>query len=196
MKFFRGNHPAINATNQEAEMPVIPYKPAEIKEPQDLVESIRMRRNGDLLNLDRMLIHSPAFATGWNHFLGIVRNELEVPAKLRELSICAVAILNKADYEFIQHSPEFLKAGGTRQQLIAMQQLESTDNQSPLFDATEQVVIQLSIEMTQSIQVSKTTMDAVKTALGNDQHLVELVGVIATYNMVSRYLVALGIEPE
>ena len=40
------------------------------------------------------------------------------------------------------------------------------------------------------------TMDTVKAVLANDQHLVELVGVIATYNMVSRYLVALGIEPE
>jgi len=177
-------------------MPVVPYKPAEIIEPQDLVESIRSRRGGNLLNLDRMLLHSPPFATGWNHLLGIVRNDLEVPAKLRELSICTVAILNKADYEFIQHSPEFLKAGGTKQQLIALQHLEASNSKSSLFDTTEQAVIQLSIEMTQSIQVSKMTMDTVKAVLANDQHLVELVGVIATYNMVSRYLVALGIEPE
>jgi alkylhydroperoxidase family enzyme len=39
-------------------------------------------------------------------------------------------------------------------------------------------------------------MSTVNDALQNDRHLVELIGVIATYNMVSRYLVALGIEPE
>ena len=33
-------------------------------------------------------------------------------------------------------------------------------------------------------------------ALGDDRLLVELVGVIAAYNMVSRFLVALRIAPE
>lgn len=177
-------------------MPVVPYKPAETSEPRDLVTAIRSRRGGTLLNLDRMLLHSPAFAAGWNQFLGTVRNDLEIPAKLRELSICTVAILNQASYEFIQHSPEFLKAGGTEQQLIALQQLEGAKIQSAHFDTTEQAVIELSIEMTQSIQVNQKTMDTAREMLANNQHLVELIGVIATYNMVSRYLVALGIEPE
>ncbi|NOQ42118.1 MAG: carboxymuconolactone decarboxylase family protein [Desulfuromusa sp.] len=177
-------------------MPVIPYLPETIKEPHDLVAAIRARRGGTLLNLDRMLLHSPAFATGWNSFLGIVRNDLEVPAKLRELAICTVAILNGAEYEFVQHSPEFIKAGGTEAQLTALQQIESANSINTLFDTTEQAVLQLSVEMTQSIQVSETTMETIRDALQNDQHLVELIGIVATYNMVSRYLVALGIKPE
>ena len=41
-------------------------------------------------------------------------------------------------------------------------------------------------------------MQAARKGLENDRQLNELVGVIATYNMVSRYLVALGVgvEPE
>jgi alkylhydroperoxidase family enzyme len=35
-----------------------------------------------------------------------------------------------------------------------------------------------------------------QSALQSDQLVVELVGVVATYNMVSRFLVALGVEPE
>jgi len=177
-------------------MSIIPYKPEDIYEPRDLVEAIRARRDGKLLNLDRMLLHSPAFATGWNIFLGAVRNDLEIPAKLRELAICTVAILNGADYEFMQHSPEFLKAGGTKVQLTALQQIDPSAPNSLLFDATEQAVIQLSVEMTLSVRVDDATMAIIKEMLGNDQYLVELVGIIATYNMVSRYLVALGIEPE
>ncbi len=177
-------------------MPVVPYKPEDIHEPCDLVDAIRSRRGGKLLNLDRMLLYSPAFAAGWNSFLGAVRNDLEIPAKLRELAICTVAILNGADYEFMQHTPEFLKAGGTKGQLTALQHIDPSTPHSLLFDATEQAVIQLSVEMTRSVQVDDATMITIKDALGNDQYLVELVGVIATYNMVSRYLVALGIEPE
>lgn len=177
-------------------MPVVPYKPGDIQEPHKLVNAIRARRGGTLLNLDRMLLYSPDFAAGWNSFLGAVRNDLDIPAKLRELAICTVAILNGADYEFIQHAPEFLKAGGTELQLTDLQQIKISDSVSPLFDNVEQVVIQLSKEMTQSVQVSEITMKTAKNVLQNDQHLVELVGVIATYNMVSRYLVALGIELE
>ena len=77
-------------------MPIIPYKSEDIQEPAELIAAIRTRRGGTLLNLDRMLLHSPPFATGWNNFLGTVRNDLGVPVKLRELAICAVAILNGA----------------------------------------------------------------------------------------------------
>jgi len=44
--------------------------------------------------------------------------------------------------------------------------------------------------------VGSATTQAARTALANDRHLVEIVGVIAAYNMVSRFLVALGVEPE
>lgn len=177
-------------------MPVVPYKPEDIQEPCELVDAIRARRGGILLNLDRMLLHSPALATGWNSFLGAIRNDLDIPAKLAELAICTVAILNGADYEFIQHSPEFLKAGGKETQLVALQQIDFISPDSLIFDAAERAVIQLSVEMTRSVQVKDATMTVVKETLKNDQHLVELIGVIATYNMVSRYLIALGIEPE
>jgi alkylhydroperoxidase family enzyme len=36
----------------------------------------------------------------------------------------------------------------------------------------------------------------VRATLPDHQQVVELVGVIAAYNMVSRFLVALGVEPE
>jgi alkylhydroperoxidase family enzyme len=177
-------------------MPVIPYKPQNIQDPPELISAIRFRRGGTLLNLDRMLLHSPPFAIGWNNFLGAVRNNLELPAKLRELAICTVAILNGAEHEFIQHAPEFLNEGGTKDQLDNIQKIDQLDLNSLLFSKIEQATIQLSIEMTRSIKVTNTTMSTISTTLQNDQHLVELIGVIATYNMVSRYLVALGIEPE
>lgn len=46
--------------------------------------------------------------------------------------------------------------------------------------------------MTKNIEVPRDLMQALQIALG-DQALVELVGVISGYNMVSRFLVALDI---
>jgi alkylhydroperoxidase family enzyme len=110
--------------------------------------------------------------------------------------MCAVAVLNGAEYEFLHHAPEFIKAGGTLEQAEALRNLETSDHDVSLFDATEQAVIQLTTEMTLDVQVSDATFAAVASGLQNDQLVVELVGVIATYNMVSRFLVALGVEPE
>lgn len=177
-------------------MPRIPYKPADLKEPYDLVESIRKRRGGNLLNLDRMLLQSPAFAKGWNTFLGEVRTALELSPKLRELAICAVAVLNGADYEFQIHAPEFIKAGGTPEQVEALQKIGTYHDELPLFDRVERAALMLTFEMTRNVKVKAATFADMREVLPNNQHMVELVGVIATYNMVSRFLVALGVEQE
>lgn len=177
-------------------MPAIPYQPTDIQHPKELVDTIRSRRGGELLNLDRMLLHSPAFAAAWNNFLGNVRNSLSVPDHLRELAICAVAVINGAEYEFVQHAPEFIKAGGHEKQLTALRKIDSSDPDSSEFTTQELAVIKLTVEMTRAIKVSDTTMQQIKEIINNHQQLVELVGIIATYNMVSRFLVTLGIEPE
>lgn len=175
----------------------IPYAAPAPEAPKDLVDAIRARRGGRLLNLDRVLLRSPPFARGWNAFLGAVRNSLELSPKLRELAICQVAILNGADYEYLHHAPEFIKAGGSTRQLAALRALERDGGVDPaLFDARERAVVLLTLEMTRHVRPSDTTFAAAIDALGNHQHVVELVGVIATYNMVSRFLLALEIEPE
>ena len=178
-------------------MPVIPYQPKDLQDPAELVSAIRTRRGGQLLKLDRMLLHSPPFAAGWNDFLQAVRNNLSLDKRLAELAICMVAILNDANYEFEQHAPEFIKAGGTQRQLEALQQLIEVDTvTSPLFSPVEQAVLQLTNEMTRFVHVRETTMERVMLLLDDTQQHVELVGVISTYNMVSRYLVALGVQAE
>ena len=176
-------------------MPRIPYQPADLALPADIVDSIRRRRGGRLLNLDRMLLHSPSFARGWNAFLGEVRGGLELPPKLRELAMCVVAVLNGAEYEFHHHAPEFIRAGGSQAQVVAMRKPEAAGS-SAAFDAAERAVIRLTIDMTRNVAVGETTFAEVRASLRSDRLVVELVGVIATYNMVSRFLVALGIEPE
>jgi len=115
---------------------------------------------------------------------------------LRELAICCVAVLNEAEYEFHHHAPEFIKAGGTTAQLEALSNFESSPGETALFSSAERAVMRLTLEVTRTVKVSDRTFGEARTALPDDQSMVELVGVIATYNMVSRFLVALGIEPE
>jgi hypothetical protein len=66
---------------QDAER-IVPYTDAELlaavcsPEQLQMVEQIRARRGGRLLNLDRMLLHSPPVASGWNALFGKIRGEM------------------------------------------------------------------------------------------------------------------------
>ena len=176
-------------------MPRIPYRDEADSQINDLVESIRARRKGKLINLDRMLLHSPPFAQGWNALLGAVRRSLELSPRARELAICAVARLNRAGYEWYQHAPEFLAAGGAQAQLDALDDVDAAARNTQLFDAAERAALQLTIEMTRGVEVGDATLEGARKLLG-ERCLVELVGTIATYNMVSRFLVALGVDEK
>ena len=165
--------------------------------PPDLVAAIRQRRGGDLLDLDRLLLHSPVFATGWGEFMGRVRTGLALSPLLRELAMCGVAALNRADFEMHHHAPLYRAAGATDEQVATLHRLGDEPGlaQDPVFDADQQAVLALVVEMTRNVQVQDATFARVHDALGSDSGVFELVGVIAAYNMVSRVLVALQLEP-
>lgn len=175
----------------------IPYRPdSDAAGPADVVGPIRARRpGGKLLNLDRMLLNSPAFAQAWNTMFGTIRNKLSVPAKLRELAIMSIGVFNRAEYEWFQHEGEFLKAGGTKEQLAALRKGSAALKDSKHFDEAELATLALTYEMTHDIDVKPATMKRIRAVLPDDQ-LVELIGTIAGYNMVSRFVVATGLEPE
>ncbi len=174
----------------------IPYRPDNDQAgPPELVNAIRARRGGKLLNLDRMLLQSPNFARGWNGMLGAIRTQLSLRPKLREVAIMAISALNRVDYEWTQHESELITAGGTREQLDALKDPKGAEKNSKLFNEAERAVLALTREMTRDIAVSDATMKRIR-ALLPDQEVVELIGTIAGYNMVSRFLIATGVELE
>jgi alkylhydroperoxidase family enzyme len=174
----------------------LPGVPADCVEPAALTAAIRARRGGKLLNLDRTLLLSAPLASAWNHYLGTIRGGLSVDPKLREIAICGVAILNGAEYEFQQHEPEFRRAGGTALAAQRLREFATATTYPEIFNAAERAVIALTTQMTTNIDVDVETWQQFKTALPDQRIQVEIVGIIATYNMVSRFLIACQIESE
>ena len=178
----------------------IPHWTPELKaQPDDLVQAITQRRGGELLNLDRALLWSEPLARGWNVYLKAVRTELTTSRKLRELGICTVALLTGAHYEYHHHAPDFLAAGGTQAELDALQVvLKENPREVPVnseLGAIEKIVIQYAAQMTLDVKVSDEVFAELKNHFDTPQ-IVELTSAIATYNMVARFLVALGVTPE
>ena len=168
-------------------------------QPQELVDAILKRRGGTLINLDKALLWSEPLARGWNVYLKAVRSDLPTSPKLRELGICTVALLTGAMYEYKHHAPDFLTAGGTQAELDALNAVVKADARKtaahPALGEVEQLVVQYAAQMTLDVKVSDTVFDALRQHFDTTE-LVELTAAIATYNMVARFLVALGVSPE
>lgn len=111
--------------------------PEDHREPEELCAAIRERRGGKLLKLDRMLLHSPNLASGWNIYMGQVRQNLSLDPKLREMAMCGVAVLNGADYEFEQHQPIYLQAGARPEQAEALSRVKEEKLPPHLFTELE-----------------------------------------------------------
>lgn len=170
--------------------------PIDTESPEVLVAAIRKRRGGELSELDRLLLHSSPLADGWNNYLGVVRTKLSISPMLRELAMCVVAVVNEASYELEAHLPLFIQHGGSQEQANAIRNLDSTLFDPHAFDDIGRATLQLSYEMTKTVSVRQETFDAARSALGSNELMVELVGVIAAYNMVSRFLVAFELHQK
>lgn len=166
---------------------------AELADPERAPLAARVvAERGELLHLYQMLLHSPPLAEGWLYFLTRVRQQLALPGDLRELVIMQVAHHNGAPYEAAQHAPIAQREGVSAAALAALPDWRAAP---ALFSAAQQLALALADTMTRQVQVPAAQMQAVRDALGERQ-AVDLVGVIASYNMVSRFLEALAIHHD
>jgi alkylhydroperoxidase family enzyme len=187
----------ISTLRQEVPMPNIPYR-TDFSDPDaaKIVAEIKLRRGGDLLNLDRMLMHQPDLAQGWSGLLGRIRKGYRISARDRELAICAVASLNGADYEFHHHAILLTAEGVSEAQIAALHDVETALADEKLFSPAERAVLTLTRDSTRHIKIGEETLAAVKAWFPDPDEVLELMMIIAAYNMVSRVLVGLGVEVE
>ena len=66
---------------------------------------------------------------------------------------------------------------------------------SPLFTPCERAVLAYARAMTLDVQVATPTFDALRGWF-NEREMIELTATIAGYNMVARFLEALGLQSE
>ena len=188
-----------NAVQLNLTMRIPDWTPARKPQAQDLVDAILKRRGGALIKLDKALLWGEPLARGWNVYLGAVRTGLPTSRKLRELGICTVALLTDADYEYMHYAPDFSTAGGAQVKFDALNAVVKVDARPgaahPALGTVEQLVVRYAAQMTLDVKVTDEVFNALREHFDTTQ-LVELTSAIATYNMVARFLVALGVSPE
>ncbi|MCC7346135.1 MAG: carboxymuconolactone decarboxylase family protein [Variibacter sp.] len=165
---------------------VAPIVPGTRPELAALERAIAAAR-GDVMQLYQVLLNSAPLAEGWEKLLTAIRSKSAVPPRLRELVILRVATLNRAPYEFAAHLRHARAAGLADAAIEALRSGEAYD-----FEPEAREVLALTDAMTRDVQVPDAVMAPI-LARYEPRVVVELVATVAAYNMVSRFLEALGV---
>jgi len=155
-------------------------------------ELLRARRGGRLSDLDRLLLHSPPVAEGWNALLGALRSGTTLPGDVRELVVLRIAVLNGAAFEWAAHEPIGRRAGLTDAQLDALRADDAGDR--PVWSPLQAAVLAWTDAATRAVAVPDEVFAAAREHL-DDRGLVELAVLAGGYAMVSRVLVAFDVPP-
>lgn len=186
----------------------IPYAPTTPADPtpenRAIYDRIAARRAPrPLIPLDLALLHNPAIADGYNSLVGAIRTKSSLSQAIMELSICYIAVLTNAVYEWKAHSVLALKGGVSREQLAKL--LETSQSQRGKdgkgrkvwewegFGEVERAVLVFTEQSTLDVAVEERVFAEARRVLGSDQKVVELQITVGAYNMVSRFLVGLDV---
>ena len=158
----------------------------------ELIGRIKAGRRGSLINVYKLLLHSPALAATWFDHNGAVRWKTTLDGRLREIVIIRIAEINGVDYVLAQHVPALAVAEGlTIAECDALAEWRASD----LFDARERAALAYAEAMTLDTSVPDDVFAEVRRHF-DDRGIVELSVLIGTYIMHNRVMKALAIDLE
>jgi AhpD family alkylhydroperoxidase len=149
-------------------------------------------RGGGLINIYRMLLHSPGLAETWFDHANTVRWKTALPGRLRELVIIRVGHVTGGAYMLRQHVPKLAAADGvTEAECAALAGWQA----SGLFAHAERAALAYADAMTRDIAVPDAVFAPLRQHY-SERQIVELTVLIASYNMLTRILQALQVDLE
>ena len=158
----------------------------------DSIAKIKGARGGRLINIYRLMLHSPSLASAWFDLNQAVRYGTEIDGQSRELAVIRVAVLNDVEYVQRAHGPAYaLKEGLTPEQVTAI----ASWQESNLFSESQRALLAYTDAMTRAIEVPDAVFAALRRHF-SERQTVELTMLIGAYNMLTRFLKALKVDPE
>jgi AhpD family alkylhydroperoxidase len=144
-----------------------------------------------VLNVMRALAHSPVLLRRVSSLGNVFLGDLKLDPKLRELAVLQLFRVNRCDYGFQQHVVIGKAVGLNDKQIANVGAYRSY----PYYSDAERLVLEYAEMVTRDIVVSDDLFARVRDQF-SDEEIVELTMAIAYWNMMSRFLVPLQIDPE
>jgi 4-carboxymuconolactone decarboxylase len=142
-------------------------------------------------------VRSPALADSVIKSIYILRGGV-VPRRLQEIAVLLTARHWNAQFEWWSHLRQAREAGLGEELITAIAKGQRPVKMQPDVEA----VYDFGTELRATRQVSDATFEAVKSRLGSERAVVELMGVMGTYDLISmfhvvdRFPLPDGVKPE
>jgi len=157
-----------------------------------ILTKIRSGRRGTVINVYKLLLHTPGIAEIWLDLINAVRWKTKLDDRLREIVIIRVGHLNRCSYVVRQHVPlHSAPAGLTQEESNALADWRA----GTLFNARERAALAFTDASTREVEVPDAVFDELKRHF-SERQIVELTVLIGAYNMHTRMCQALRIDPQ
>ncbi|HEY7302012.1 MAG TPA: carboxymuconolactone decarboxylase family protein [Xanthobacteraceae bacterium] len=167
-------------------------EPSEHPELAPIVEKIRSRRRGTVINVYKLLLHSPAIAEIWLELINAARWKTDLDGRLREIVIIRVGYLNRCSYVIKQHVPLLSGAEGlTQEECDALADWSG----SAFFSERERTALAFTDASTRDVEVPDGVFNALQPHF-SERQILELTVLVGAYNMHTRMCQALAIDPQ
>jgi len=158
----------------------------------ELIGRVRAGRRGTLINVYKLLLHTPPLASNWLDLISTARFKVDLDGRLREIVIIRVGYLNRTDYVVRQHVPELsVPEGVSREESAAL----ADWRKSSFFSPRERAALAYADAMTREVAVPDEVFEDLRPHF-SERQIVELTVLVGIYNMHTRVFTALGIDPE
>ncbi len=142
-------------------------------------------------NVVKALANSPGLAGKVFPLANYFMNQSGLDKKYRELAVLMLMKRCNCEYGFVRHIAIAKQCG------LSQEQIDNVENYagSSLFSADEKVVLRYADELTRNARVDDSLYNEASRVVGRE-HIVDLTGAIAFWNMMARNLNALQVTLE
>ena len=167
-------------------------EPNQHPELEPIIDKIRSGRRGTVINVYKLLLHSPRIAEVWLDLINAVRWDVTLDDRLREIVIIRIGYLNHCAYVVNQHVPlHSTPAGLSDEECRALADWQD----ARCFSERERAALAFTDASTREVAVPDVVFAALKPHF-NERQIVELTVLTGTYNMHTRMCQALQIDPQ
>ena len=158
---------------------------------EDLPEEIREMVSSSPLNVVKMMANAPASFLGFQKFAGGVLFKNQFDPRKREIAVCRIGHVTKADYEWTHHVRVAKGLGVTDEEIMII----GSENPVTSLDEEGNLLCRVADEISLNVRLSDEALTRILERYGV-RGSTELILCCSYFNMISRFLESTRVELE
>ena len=157
----------------------------------DLPDDIKEIVSASPLNVTKMMANAPASFLGFQKFAGGILFESEFDPRKREIAVCRIGHVTKANYEWTHHVRVAKRLGITDEEI----RIIGSENPVTSLDDEGNLLCRVADEISLDVRLSDDALSRIIDLYGI-RGATELILCCSYFNMVSRFLESTRVELE